>query len=102
MLIKTILNRIHKLTSHVYQDTRLNAEPNAEGDLELSLEVDIVPRTNGRIVCSGCQRPARCYDTARTARHFQFVPLWNIPVFLRYHMRRVDCPRCGVKGEAVP
>lgn len=36
------------------------------------------------------------------ARRFEFVPLWGMPVFFCYAMRRVDCPRCGVKVEAVP
>ena len=36
------------------------------------------------------------------ARRFEFVPLWGIAVFLVYAMRRVACPRCGVKVETVP
>jgi len=35
-------------------------------------------------------------------RLFEFIPIWNIPVFLSYTMRRVDCRDCGVKVEAVP
>jgi len=35
-------------------------------------------------------------------RRFEFVPLWAIPVFFIYAMRRVDCPRCGVTVEKVP
>ena len=30
------------------------------------------------------------------------MPLWGIAVFLIYALRRVDCPRCGVKAERVP
>lgn len=30
------------------------------------------------------------------------MPLWNIAVFFVYAMRRVECPRCGVKVEQVP
>jgi hypothetical protein len=29
-------------------------------------------------------------------------PLWNIAVFFAYALRRVNCPRCGVKVERVP
>ena len=36
------------------------------------------------------------------ARRFEFVPLWGLAVFLVYAMRRVACPRCGVKVETVP
>jgi transposase len=41
------------------------------------------------------------YDVLAT-RWFAFVPLWGLPVFLLYAMRRVDCHRCGVTVEAVP
>ena len=30
------------------------------------------------------------------------MPLWHIPVVFLYAMRRVDCPRCGVRVEALP
>jgi transposase len=36
------------------------------------------------------------------SRQFEFVPLWGIPVFFVYAMRRVNCRRCGVKVERVP
>jgi len=97
LLLKTILNRIHRFPSHVYQDVRLVAD----GD-QLHLEVDIVARKNGRLLCSRCLQPAPGYDTARETRRFQFVPLWNIPVFFLYRMRRVRCRTCGVVVEAVP
>lgn len=35
-------------------------------------------------------------------REFEFIPIWNIPVFLSYTMRRVNCPTCGIIVEAVP
>ena len=35
-------------------------------------------------------------------REFEFIPLWNIPIVFSYTMRRVDCPACGIKVEAVP
>jgi len=35
-------------------------------------------------------------------RLFEFIPIYHIPVFLSYTMRRVDCPTCGVKVEQVP
>jgi transposase len=35
-------------------------------------------------------------------RRFEFVPLWNIPIFLSYTMRRVNCPHCGIKVERGP
>jgi transposase len=41
------------------------------------------------------------YDTL-AERHFAFVPLWGMSVYLVNAMRRVDCPRCGVTVELVP
>jgi transposase len=35
-------------------------------------------------------------------RRFQFVPLWGLAVFFVYAPRRVECPVCGVKVEALP
>lgn len=97
LLLKTILNRIQKFPSHVYESARMLGQ----GDQQ-RLEVDIVPRKNGRCICSRCLKPAPGYDTLPDPRRFQFVPLWNIPVFFVYRMRRVHCPRCGVVVEAVP
>lgn len=33
---------------------------------------------------------------------FQHVPLWGLAACFVYAMRRVDCPRCGLKDERVP
>ena len=37
-----------------------------------------------------------------TARRFEFIPIWGYAVMMIYAMRRVQCPRCGVKVESVP
>ena len=97
LLLKTILNRIQKFPSHVYKSVQMLGQ----GDQQW-LEVNIVARKNGRCICSRCLKPAPGYDTLPDPRRFQFVPLWNIPVFFVYRMRRVHCPRCGVVVEAVP
>jgi transposase len=52
-------------------------------------------------ICSGCSRPGPGYNTLKV-RRFEFVPLWGIAVFFLYAMRRVDCPRCGIRVELVP
>lgn len=97
MLVKTILNQVQKFSSFVYGDVRLLGQ-----GTEIYLEVDIVPWTNGRVLCSGCNRQRPVYDKMKEPRRFEFVPLWNIPVWLLYYMRRVDCITCGVRVEAVP
>lgn len=96
MQIKTILNRIQKQRSFVYGQVRW-----VEGRHPLAIEVEIKPRSNGRPRCSSCRRPGPGYDTL-PERRFEFVPLWGMPVFFRYAMRRVNCQRCGVKVETVP
>lgn len=95
MLLKTILNHIEKHSSFVYHEVRFG-----EGTTDV-LEVEVRARRGARAVCSGCSRRGATYDTL-SQRRFQFVPLWGIPVFLLYSMRRVDCRRCGVRVESVP
>lgn len=98
MQLKTILNRVQKFPSHVYKTVRLVGE-----GAQAFFEVEILPRANGKIICSMCRRPAPHYDTLRKQpRRFQFIPIWNIPVYFVYYMRRVQCPNCGVRVEAVP
>jgi transposase len=67
----------------------------------LTIEVEIQPHARNRAWCSGCGRRGPGYDRL-AARRFAYVPLWNIPVFFVYAMRRVDCARCGVTVEMVP
>jgi transposase len=96
MRIQTILNRVEKFKSFVYGEARLEAR-----DAGPALVVQVLPRRNGRPSCSGCGRPGEAYDRLEE-RHFEFVPVWGILVFLAYRMRRVDCTRCGVTVEMVP
>lgn len=52
--------------------------------------------------CSRCLDPAPYRDT-RPMRRFRHVPMWGIPVELRYKPRRIICHRCdGVHVEAMP
>jgi transposase len=92
MQVKTVLNRVHQVKGFVYDKVRFVND---------WIEVDVRPRKGSRPICSGCGKRRPGYDTL-DVRHFHFVPLWAIPVILVYAMRRVDCPRCGVKVEQVP
>ena len=96
MQAKTILNRVQKFKSFVYASVKWS-----ESAGELALIVEVAARANGSSICSGCGRRRPGYDTLRP-RRFEFVPLWGIPVFFVYALRRVNCKRCGVKVEAVP
>ncbi|MFC1707998.1 helix-turn-helix domain-containing protein, partial [Planctomycetota bacterium] len=96
MQLKTILNRIQKHQSFVYGKAEFVETGRGPG-----IEADILPRANGRAVCSVCERPRPGYDTL-PARRFEFVRFWGFVVFFVYVMRRVECPTCGVRVEAVP
>jgi transposase len=76
--------------------TRVTAvAPTADG-----LVADVTP-TARRPYCSGCYRHvARVYDgRVRTWRH---LDLGGMALRLRYRIRRLACPRCGVTTELVP
>ena len=92
MLVKTLLNRVHKVKGFVYEKDRFSGD---------GIEVEIRPRQGSRPICSGCGRRGPGYDTLEP-RRFTFVPLWGIAVYLIYAERRIDCFRCGVTVEQVP
>jgi transposase len=96
MHIQTILNRVQKHKGFVYGAARMVEL--AQGP---AIEVTIRPRARSRAVCSSCGAVAPGYDTL-APRRFEFIPAWGFLVFLVYAMRRVNCPRCGVKVESVP
>jgi transposase len=97
MQLKTILNRVHRSPGFVYREAEL--VPVKGGGVVL--HVRVTPDARTRAACSGCGEKGPGYDTL-PERMFEFVPLWAIPVFFLYSMRRVDCPRCGVTVEGVP
>jgi transposase len=96
MRIQTILNRVEKFKSFVYDNAHMEEQGGGP-----ALVVQVLPRKNSLPYCSGCYRRGPTYDHLKE-RRFEFVPLWGILVFLAYRMRRVNCPRCGVTVEIVP
>ncbi len=94
---KTLLNKVHRFKSFVYRSVRMSHE----GD-KARIIAEIIPRANAKPRCSGCGKPRPGYDRMARPREFEFIPIWNIPVSFSYTMRRVDCPTCGIKVEAVP
>ena len=97
MRIRTLLNYCEKYKSFVYISERWE-----ERSGKKCLVIDVLPRANGKPICSVCYQEASVYDHQPKARYFEFVPLWGISVFLLYVMRRVNCKACGVKVESVP
>lgn len=95
MHLKTILNAVYRHPGFVYTKFML------QGAGRKALLVWVKARKSSKPVCSGCNQKGPCYDHLEE-RRFEFIPLWGIVVFFYYSMRRVDCPRCGVKVETVP
>ena len=96
MRVQTLLNRVQKYKCFVYS----HVKPVRESG-RLILLVEIQPRANSQAKCSRCGYACPGYDTLKP-RRFEFVPLWGIPVFFLYAMRRVNCLRCGIVVESVP
>lgn len=65
------------------------------------IEARVAPRTR-RPVCSGCGcRTRRIYDRRRD-REWRHLDCAGMETTLVYDLRRLDCPRCGVRAELVP
>ena len=97
MRIETLLNRVFWVKSFVY--TGVNIQRIGHRD---AIVVDIRARQNSLPACSRCGKAGPVYDHMPDHRQFEFIPLWNIPVYFHYTMRRVDCKECGVRVERVP
>lgn len=97
MRIQTLLRRLYPIKGFVYGKAQLivGAEPSI-------VEIEVYPRKGNQPICSGCGRKGPVHQTDKFPRLFEFVPLWGMAVFFLYSMRRVNCPRCGVKVELVP
>lgn len=98
MQLKTIFNHVTNYKPFVVEHVELVQDQQSQPTIEITMRA----RENGLPTCSGCGTRCSGYDHQPTPRRFDFVPLWMIPVVLVYTMRRVNCPRCGVKVERVP
>jgi transposase len=99
MLLKTLLNRVHPVKGFVYASDTLVADALASNGVRIEARLRARRRSKG--ICSQCGVSGPTYDHL-PARRFDFVPLWGITVVLLYALRRINCPRCGVKVERVP
>ena len=97
MHLKTIFKQVTDYKPFIVDKVSMNPDSGLP-----QLEITMRNRANGQAVCSGCNRRCPGCDRLSTPRRFDFMPLWMIPVVLIYHMRRVDCPACGVRVEQVP
>lgn len=101
MRLKTILNRLEKYSSFVFQNARFCKHYDEWTFGDDTLVIDVEARSNGKPICSGCGCRGRCYDHLER-RLFEYVPVWIFKVFFAYTMRRVDCKSCGVTVEMLP
>lgn len=93
MDVKTILNRCHPIQGFIYEAVRFEGE---------QIHVGIRPRQGSAGKCGECGTKGPKYDTSRSIRYFEFIPLWGFAVYLVYSMRRIQCSKCGIKTEQVP
>jgi transposase len=96
MTVKTLLRRVQDLVGFVVKSVRF-----AEHGGRLLIEARLAPDPRRKPRCSCCLKPGRVHDVL-PQRRWQFVPLWGIPVVLRYAPRRVVCPEGGPTVEAMP
>jgi len=71
------------------------------GRVAARIEVTLASQSGMRARCSQCRLPAPGYDRL-PERHWDFVPLWGIPVSFRYAPRRVECVEHGIVVEHIP
>jgi transposase len=96
MLIKTILNKIHRFKSFVYT----NVCSSWEGD-DLIIEIEIEPRKKSKDICSKCGETRTCYDHLDT-RRYEFITIWGCKVYFIYTPRRIDCLNNGATVGKLP
>lgn len=99
MQLKSLLNQVHPVKGFVYGKPRRIEDDSVPNGWRI--EVDIRSRKGSRGLCSVCGQAGPAYDRL-PEREFDFVPLWGIAVTLLCALRRINCPRCGVKVERVP
>lgn len=98
MHVERVLRYVHPINGFSYGQATLIAPRRGSEQIR----VEIRPYRRTQPCCADCGAQGPIYDHL-DERDFQMVPLWGIPVLLRYRMRRVSCPRCRrVVVERVP
>lgn len=93
MLIASIVRRTLGIKRHVVKRVE---------ETETGLVITLDVYRGRKQVCSRCGTFARVRDRLKE-RAWKHVPLWGIPVTLRYRPARVKCPQCQkVCVEAIP
>jgi len=94
VLIETVLRKEMRLKAH----TVTHAEHTEEA------MVVFIDQLGTRLLrCGVCRR--RCqkvHDVVKKDREWRDLSMQGVLLLLRYHPRRVKCPRCGVRVEDFP
>jgi len=62
-----------------------------------------IDRLGNRLLrCGVCRRRCQQVHDIRKQREWRDLSMRKLPLQLRYHPRRVECPRCGVRVEDFP
>lgn len=93
MLFKSIVRKTLGVKHHVVKTIRYEGA---------EVVVDLEVRRNRRLACSVCGTRGKVRDRLRV-RDWRHVPMWGIPVTLRYAPARIRCPHCdAIVVEAIP
>jgi len=96
MLITTLLNKIEKFKSFVYEKAHLERISGEE-----AIVVEITPRKNTKPICRICMKQCGTHATEKP-RLFEYVPFWKWKVYFRYAPRRANCAVDGALVELLP
>jgi transposase len=91
--ITTVFRRLLGVSSTVVRAVRFDEH----GDLLIE-----VKPTWRKPRCGVCGKPASGYDSPPEPRRWRDLCLGSTLIWLTYHVRRVDCPSCGIRVEKVP
>ena len=92
MRIKTILARVLGLKQTKVQGLEIADD---------GLVIEVAPTTRVPI-CSGCCKRVHAVHDRYEGRRWRHLDVACMRLWLRYTIRRVHCPRCGVTVELVP
>ena len=90
--IRTILNRCHYLKSFVYEKDQIEVITGRE-----ALVVEVVPRKNGQVICSGCGGSASGYEQGSQARllsHVNYFVRFVLP-HIKIKLLRISSPHAS-------
>ena len=93
MLIETFIRKLLHLKVHYVTAVRQSPE---------QIVVEIERFKSRRLQCGVCRGPCKKVHQVEEVRSWRDLSLRHLPVVLQYRPRRVRCPRCGVRVEAVP